>query len=49
MLILSDTRIYERTKRLLPKNRKVIYLKPDKLHRLHLSGMNRVVWEDDIS
>jgi len=42
MLILSDMRISERTNRLMAKpSRKVIYLKPDKLHRLHLSGMGQ--------
>ena len=42
MLILSGTRVSERTKHLMPKpTRKVIYLKPDKLHRLHLSGMGQ--------
>ena len=42
MLILSDIRISERTNRLMAKpSRKVIYLKPDKLHRLHLSMMGQ--------
>jgi SepF-like predicted cell division protein (DUF552 family) len=42
MLMLSNENISERTKRLMLKpNRRVIYLKPDKLHRLHLSGMGQ--------
>ena len=40
MLILSDPRVSERTERLLEKpSRKVIYLKPDSLNRLQLTGM----------
>jgi len=40
ILHLSDNRISERTQRLTRKpSRKVIYIKPDKSHRLHLHGM----------
>ena len=49
MLILSDPRVSERTERLLEKpNRKVIYLKPDSLNRLQLTGMDHELSEGNL-